>query len=307
MGKTIDFEVNSAFVYYRAQKEETKYICKRTPLSSPARGDEEYYEWRFNNFMERHVTCAHEPPVYYYGLLEDPVILLKKQDEEAKKAEEGIRSRIKEVLKYIQETWDDITLNPKQLWLGLDPELRKRQKKAKQYVKNDHDVMPNISKSYGYKYCLAFGKLLNPKLSAEGQIWMSKALNYLQEYMEAGVVDLNWVAEKNKDFNRENGLYNKVKREAFYTDIELNNARFEEFAFATHPDAYLNAEMEKVPLADLVRISITPDLKEWGKGATWLQAKIVAKELAKKELQKALEKINEKAEEIKKKIESIIL
>ena len=260
----MDFNVNAAFVYYKEHEEKTESVCKRTPPPCPQRGDEEYYVWRFNNFMERHVDCAHEPPVYYYGLLEDSKILDQKiRDEEAK-----------------------IHLNLKQYVLGfdLDKELLKKQKEVKEYEKNDRPVKPDIGKSYGYKYCLAFGKLLSPKLSAQGQQWVKKTLDYLQEYMEAGVVDLDWLSRENEDFNKKNQLSNKRKKKAFYSDIELNNARFRSFAFSTHPDAYIKAGIAKLPLKDLALISLTPDLSEWLEEDTQIQAIIVAKKIIEEKL-----------------------
>ena len=57
------------------------------------------------------------------------------------------------------------------------------------------------------------------------------------------------------------------------------NHRFQEFAFATHPDAYNPKAMSELPIKDLALVGLSPDFKEWmGDGAygTWLQAAIVA-------------------------------
>ncbi|MDR3338827.1 MAG: hypothetical protein LBT25_01815, partial [Candidatus Symbiothrix sp.] len=187
-------------------------------------------------------------------------------------------------------------LNPKQYLLGLDKKLLEKQKEVKQYEKNDRQIKPNISKSYGYKYCLAFGKLLSPKLSAKGQLWVKYALDYLQEYMEAGVVELDWVSKRNLPFNSRYGLNDKGKKEKFYTDIELDNARFRTFAFATHPDAYIKAGIADLPVGDLILISSTPDLAEWLESDTWLQAYIVGKKIAEERL---LKPVKEQIKKIK--------
>lgn len=266
----IDFDVNAAFVYDKEHDEKAEYICKRIPPPCPQRGDEQYYVWRFNNFMERHVDCAHEPPVYYYGLLE--------------KAEE-IDREVKE------EEGRKIQLNPKQYYLGLDKALLEKQKGVKKYEKNGYWMKPNISKSYGYKYCLAFGKLLSPKLSDKGQLWVKKTLDYLQRYMEAGLVDLDWESTENINFNSKYKLNNKSGKIVFYTDIELNNARFRTFAFATHPDAYIKAGITNLPLKDLILISSTPDLAEWWDGDTRIQAIIVAKKLVEEKMEQVKEQV----------------
>jgi len=258
----IDFNVNAAFVYDKKHEEKAKYVCNRIPPSCPQRGDEEYYVWRFNNFMERHVDCAHEPPVYYYGLLENSEILDQK----------------------IKEEEANPHLNSKQYILGfdLDKEILKKQKKVKEYKKNDRAVKPNISKSYGYKYCFAFGKFLSLKLSAKGQQWVKKTLDYLQKYMEAGVVNLKWESKENPMFNINNDLNRKDGKKFFYTDIELNNARFRTFAFATHSDAYINAGITDLSIKDLILITATPDFAEWSDSETQLQAIIVAKKFLEK-------------------------
>jgi hypothetical protein len=261
-----DFDVNAAFVYYKEHEEKADYVCKRTPPSCPKRGDESYYVWRFDNFMERHVDCAHEPPVYYFGPLENSEIA----DDQKVKNED---LKIQESLKYI------LGLN-----LGLDEELLKIQKKVKEYKKNDRQMKPDISKSYGYKYCLAFGKLLYPKLSIRGQQWVKITLIFLQEYMEAGVVDMDWMSTENLFFNKKNQLSNEETKKTFYSDIELNNARFRSFAFATHPDAYIKAGIAKLPLKDLVLIASTPDFSEWMEKDTQIQAIIVAKKIIEEKL-----------------------
>lgn len=281
-----DFDVNAAFVYDLPEKIENKYICVKNPPASPKRGDEEYYVWRFNNFMERHVDCSHEPPVYYYGPLVNPdtVIKRKTQSNENK----GILDKIKDKA---VETWNETTLNPKQMWLGLDEEIERRQQNAQQYTKGEKLVIPKLAGSYGYKYCVAFGKLLKPKLSPEGKIWITKALDLLQEYMEAGLVNLDWMAVKNKDFNKRHKLYEDTKRKDFYRNIELNNANFRYFAFATHPDAYLDGGLKMLPYSDLVKIMLSPDLAEWWEGDTWEQAGYVAPDVIKQKTKEGLERI----------------
>ncbi|HCO67645.1 MAG TPA: hypothetical protein DIT04_07820, partial [Dysgonomonas sp.] len=242
-----DFDVTAAFVYYKEHEEDIPLICDKIPPASPQRGDEEYYVWRFNNFMERHLQdCSHEPPVYYYGTLIDPATVLKKKTDSNTNKNWWENAKDK-----VEEAWDNTNLNPKQMWLGLDKTLKEKQQNAKQYIKNDETVIPNISKSYGYKYCLAFGKLLKPKLSPAGQIWVTKTLDYLQEYMEAGLVDLDWESEYSEKFKQTYDLSDKSLKVKFYTNIELNNAKFKAFAFATHPDAYINANIGIRKIGDI--------------------------------------------------------
>lgn len=278
---------------YDIPHEESDATCNKIPPSSPQRGDEEYYVWRFNNFMERHLEdCAHEPPVYYYGPLVDPATVIKTDAE--KTSDNSWIGKVK-------KAWDETTLNPKEIYLrlGLDDALEEKQQSAQQYVKNGETVIPNISRSYGYKYCLAFGKLLKPKLTTQGQAWVTKALNFLQEYMEAGLVGKNWIAEQNVKFNDRHSLMGKDGPKNFYTDIELSNARFKEFAFATHPDAYLEAGLADLPFSDLVKILLTPDLAEWWDGATREQAGLVADDVIEHKVEDAKRKSREIMERIR--------
>ncbi len=60
--------------------------------------------------------------------------------------------------------------------------------------------MPDVSTSYGYKYCVAFGQLLKGKLSPQGNAWIDKTLLNLQTYMEKGVVDNSWKPQIGDDF-----------------------------------------------------------------------------------------------------------
>lgn len=66
---------------------------------------------------------------------------------------------------------------------------------------------------------------------------------------------------------------NQEKQKQYYTNIELDNNRFQEFAFATHPDAYNPMKMQKFPLEDLIRFALTPDLKEWFGEGWWMTLK----------------------------------
>lgn len=80
--------------------------------------------------------------------------------------------------------------------------------------------------------------------------------------------------------------YEEIKEEnmsSFYTNIELNNKKFQEFAFATHPDAYNPKKMSELPISELFDILLTPDYEEYvGENykATLWQAAIVVGNMA---------------------------
>ncbi len=220
-----------------------------TPASKKIIGSCYYYKWRFKNFMERHDNeyCEHDPPDYYYGTMREIV------------GGYGI-------VDGFREWWTP----------SLEEEMGKE--KLQEYTRKQGTFKPVPSKSYGYKYCVRFTNVLMPKLSPQGKKWLADAKKYLQKYMEEGLIEKNFTSLHNTSFNERYGFDKEENITSFYTDIELRNDEFRDFAFATHPDAYLDAGLTSIPIADKMKVTMTPDFKEWGSGATWEQAFIVMEE-----------------------------
>lgn len=267
----------NSFVYDLSQQIDDRVVqcvCIKTVPASPIRGDEEYYKWRFENFMERHKDCSHKPPQYYYGTLSKNKV----------ECNESIYPAVTDFSALLTKQYSLLTYRFfENAIIGLGKEIAKRQKQAAAYTQKDISYTPVLDDSYGYKYCVAFGKLLKPYMSADGKKWVDQTLDYLQQFMEEGVVKLSWLSPKfNKEFNDKYNLDKGYAKTKFYTDIELNNSRFKTFAFATHPDAYLlgglaSLLVKKGHFGDLMMIVLTPELKEWRDSETWLQAWITAK------------------------------
>ena len=122
-------------------------------------------------------------------------------------------------------------------------------------------------------------------MSNEGKLWVDRTLINLQLYMEQGLIDKSWISQKSKRFNSKYNL--ERQRALFYDYIELDNVRFKEFAFATHPDAYLAGGLSvllwKWKLKDLILIMLTPDFIEWTDSSTREQAMITIKGLLKEQ------------------------
>ena len=238
-----------------------------------------YYINRFKNFMERHKDCVHTPPVYYYGELRE-------------------FGKLTEIEKLIIKL---TTLPTRTAIIGqtdADKKIAEAEKKRKQsdtllpqYKRNGKALVPTPTGSYGFKYCDRFTNELMPKLTSTGQAWLRQAKLDLQTYMEQGLVSEYYVSTYNGSYNIKNGLVlkniktNAITRSStsvinkFYTNIELNNTKFQSFAFATHPDAYNPKRMSSLPAHDLIRIMLTPDMKEWLGAETWEQAWIMAKNM----------------------------
>ena len=127
---------------------------------------------------------------------------------------------------------------------------------------------PTYYLEYGFKYCSKFKKETYAKLSKEGQIWLDGTLLLLQEFMEQGLVQKNYVSGTNEAFNanyqftKKDGTIDMEQVTKFYTGIECREAHFKHFAFATHPDAYRPKIMETLPFMDLAHIGLTPNFSE---------------------------------------------
>lgn len=259
----------------------TVYTCDKKVVKSYKEfgyGRCEFYQFRYNDFLRRHEKCGHVPPDYYYG----PMI---KQNQSTKK-------------KYEKYALTDEMKNPVGMTLASIKEVKRLGVAGK----------PLVGYSYGFKYCVRFSHVLMPKLDVKGKEWLMTARKRLQQLLEDGVIYYNyealyddakipileWVYLRdtfNKNFEvtdeeeKKSGSKEAArtkKKDNFYRNIELINSRFQNFAFATHPDAYDPKLMSELPIKDLALIALSPDFKEWiGEGAygTWLQAAIVAGEM----------------------------
>jgi hypothetical protein len=94
---------------------------------------------------------------------------------------------------------------------------------------------------YGDKYIQRFKALGPDELSPEGLAWRDRALKGLQDAMET-LRGVNGGAE--------------------FAKLERDPKKFQEFAYATHVDAYVNAGLFELPAQDLKAILLTPDLQD---------------------------------------------
>lgn len=243
-------------------------ICKKkspTPFS-PVPGTTNYYRNRYLDFLERHTFCDHIPPDYYMG----PMFILDTKERRDYYEKYAVTSQLREY-----------GVSHKELF---------------PITKRGKEVKPFLGDSYGFKYCAYFSLLEKGKLRNIVRDWIIKVRSNLQNLMEQGLIqkdyeakyDTSLIAEllglQNKYNNnfeptniekQQKGDYEeakKAKMEEFYTNIELRNERFREFAFATHPEAYMPDKMSEFTFGDLSIIGMTPDFKEWKDEATLRQA-----------------------------------
>jgi hypothetical protein len=131
---------------------------------------------------------------------------------------------------------------------------------------------PTYYLGYGDVYVRRFTEVLSPELSREGQEWMVQARKNLQVAIET-------------ELARNPG-------------IELNDEAFTAFAYATHSRAYLDAGLTKLPIDDLIRVAVTPDLKDTLNPTGLAVIAETAEEVARDKLAAAMAAPSETAQEV---------
>ena len=99
---------------------------------------------------------------------------------------------------------------------------------------------PDYYLDYGDRYVRRFSEETRPLLSPAGQRWLDRVRGELQEAMEEV----------------------RASDPLGFALLELEPDRFADFAFETHPQAYLEAGLAELPLRDLVLIGSTPDAQD---------------------------------------------
>jgi len=122
-------------------------------------------------------------------------------------------------------------------------------------------AVPDYYQNYGYKYIKRFTDELYPKLSDQGKKWLIESRFLLQKYMEMGFIknesSLQVVTECKK-----NRSFSLTTSTSAYESLELNNDTFLDFAYTTHPPAYIDGGLGDLPCEDLIKIGLTPDLND---------------------------------------------
>lgn len=129
---------------------------------------------------------------------------------------------------------------------------------------------PSYYVSYGYYYCSTYGAKLYPTLTPAGQAWLRNARWYLQKNMEKGLMqNMKGDQIQMSSLKPGNGSFSMAVQQ--YA-LELDEDTFKAFAFKTHPLAYLDGGLADLPVVDLAKITMQPNIQEWGDGRTWEQA-----------------------------------
>lgn len=127
----------------------------------------------------------------------------------------------------------------------------------------DSHPAPDYYIDYGLKYCEKFSSDLNGKLSPTGKAWLAETRCALQQKLEDGL--------------------------QADPSLELDSDVFREFAFGTHPSAYLESGFADLPIRDLIEIAKQPELSEYLDAETWKQIIEVGRETGKEWVGDALD------------------
>jgi hypothetical protein len=106
--------------------------------------------------------------------------------------------------------------------------------------RNPGKTPPDYYLGYGDKYANRFLKETAPKMTKGGQEWLQRTFVALQTKIE----DM------------------RQKDPAAFARLEQDPEAFRKFAYGTHPDAYVESGLSKLPPSDLVKVALTPDVKD---------------------------------------------
>ena len=120
---------------------------------------------------------------------------------------------------------------------------------TKDYYRQRHDdfvrrnpgmTPPAYYMEYGQKYLDRFSSLGPKDLTPKGLEWRDKTLKALQDAIEM----------------------KRMEDPVAFAQLERDPEAFKKFAYDSHPDAYVNSGLYKLPAQDMLKIGTTPDLKD---------------------------------------------
>ncbi len=106
--------------------------------------------------------------------------------------------------------------------------------------RNPGEIPPTYYMFYGDKYVNRFRTILRPSLSDAGQSWLDCTLNGLQTAIENRRDANPWA----------------------FAELERDSDKFQDFAYATHADVYVNCGVCNLSIFDEAKILDTPDFRD---------------------------------------------
>lgn len=121
----------------------------------------------------------------------------------------------------------------------VSPGLDYYQERAEDFRRRNPGMEPpDYYMDYGDKYAHRFASLDQTDLSADGLAWRDRTLNALQQAIED----------------------KRAEDPEAFAELERDPEAFKAFAYATHPDAYVDSGLFDLSAQDIAVIAATPDL-----------------------------------------------
>jgi hypothetical protein len=115
------------------------------------------------------------------------------------------------------------------------------QQRHDDFVRRNPGVKPpDYYLGYGQKYLDRFSSLGSKDLTPQGLEWRDKTLKALQDAIET----------------------KRIEDPVGFAQLERDPEAFKKFAYDSHPDAYVDSGLYKLPAQDLLKIGTTPDLRD---------------------------------------------
>ncbi len=115
-----------------------------------------------------------------------------------------------------------------------------RQRRDDFVRRNPGMTPPAYYMEYGQKYLDRFSSLGSKDLTPKGLEWRDKTLKALQEAIET----------------------KRMEDPVAFAQLERDPEAFKKFCYDSHPDAYVDSGLYKLPAQDMLKIGTTPDLKD---------------------------------------------
>jgi hypothetical protein len=115
-----------------------------------------------------------------------------------------------------------------------------RQRRDDFVRRNPGMTPPAYYMEYGQKYLDRFSSLGPKDLTPKGLEWRDKTLKALQDSIEM----------------------KRMEDPVAFAQLERDPAAFKKFCYDSHPDAYVQSGLYKLPAQDMLKIGTTPDLKD---------------------------------------------
>ncbi|MET0051550.1 MAG: hypothetical protein ABW095_10785 [Candidatus Thiodiazotropha sp.] len=187
-------------------------------------------------------TSSHSTRQAIDTRLKSPSVPLHQATEERLKSMPVTEDRLKQSptkLESFVQSYPDIGAIDTDQPQPVSPGLDYYQERAEDFRRRNPGMQPpDYYMEYGDKYAHRFASLDQTDLSVDGLAWRDRTLSALQQAIED----------------------KRAEDPEAFAELERDPEAFKAFAYATHPDAYVDSGLFDLPAQDIAVIAATPDL-----------------------------------------------